>query len=211
MTDCSVWAGIDTQENIISERQARAMKARAPDLADDPFILDSPVTDFYRTNKGKQRVRALQAMVSTKRGALSGAVSGDVSQNAECMFRGGPWLPTLARSTDAVLFKDGCGLEGHFYTPAELACSQGWPAVPTKYGMKYQRCLGFDLGQLPRQQQRSLQGNGMHLASWGSFVSFVLAHVFRRDIVSMLHPPVLTLPVESDDDLDDESDLACGE
>jgi hypothetical protein len=204
VTDCGIWAGIDSGENIRKERQARASKAKNSDLAEDPFILDSPVPDFFRTEKSKERVRSFRSMVSSKRGVLSGCVCGDVSQNPTIVFRGGAWLPALARSSDLVLLQDGQGLDGHFYTAAEMACSQGWPAVPTQNSARYKSCEGYDLSQLTHGQQRSMQGNGMHLASWGSFVGFVLAHVIRRDVVCGLLPPIRSLPMEEEEEEGEE-------
>ena len=203
VTDCSIWAGIDSEANIQNERRARAESAGNSDLAEDPFILDSPVTDFFRTEKSKQRVRSFQSLVSSKRGAMSGYTCGDVSQNPEVLFRGGAWMPSLARSSDLVLLQDGHGFDGHFYTAAELACSQGWPAVPTPNSAKYKSCEGYNLSQLTHRQQRSMQGNGMHLASWGGFLAFVLSHIFDREVVCKVHPPICTLPVDEEDTDDD--------
>ena len=124
------------------------------------------------------------AQVAEKRGHFSPAVVCDVSQNPEKIFRGGAWLPTLARSSDLLLFKGSDDKRGQWLTQRELAFSQGWMTAIEGVGEKYESCMGFDLHSLTRRQQMSLQGNGMHLTSVASFLVFCMSHLVRRDTVA---------------------------
>ena len=135
----------------------------------------------------------VEEKVAEKRGRLSASVAGDLSQNPNKIFRGGPWLPTVARSSEMAMFSCAGDREGHFFTQRELAFSQGWPSIPEIGGGKYDACIGYDLHSLSRRAQTSLQGNGMHLASISSFMLFFFSQMLRRDVASEFLPPLRIL------------------
>ena len=68
-----------------------------------------------------------------------------------------------------------------------MGCRQrGWSAIPgLALGAKsLEATVGFNLQSLTKRQQSSLQGNGMHLPTFGAFMIYILSHVARVDKIS---------------------------
>lgn len=77
---------------------------------------------------------------------------------------------------------------GHFFTPNELAFSQGWPRTPGS-NKRYTEAMGVDMTPLSMNAQQALMGNSMHVHVIGGLLTYILAHVVRRDMVGGMIPP----------------------
>jgi hypothetical protein len=188
VVDADAFSEVDTPEAVRQERLARASLAGLPAAAAE----DSPLKDYIKTAKGKERLAKYISMCEKRTGHISGSTIVDLSQNPQKRFRASPWMMTITRSTDLALLRKGDPY-GYFYTPGEVGFSQGWPTVALKSTLQYKSSIGFPLGQLSRRQQVHLQGNGMHLTALTSFIAYVFAHTIHRDLVAEFLPPLRRL------------------
>lgn len=112
----------------------------------------------------------------------------DLSQNPAQRFRGGPTLPTLARSSELYVMSAS---PPEKLTPGELLFAHGWPMVSTALGDEYRSCCSCDVSCLTPAQQRRLLGNGMSLPIVSAFMLYVRSHLMRIDVlqgVSLARP-----------------------
>ncbi len=113
---------------------------------------------------------------------LAGTFVADISQDPTARRRCGSWLPACTRSSQFYSFS-----RGRFLTPLEVDVSQGWPlSTDGPYG----DVLPVQSTRLTLSQQRSVSGNGMHLAQVGAAMAFVMAHCIKREVLLRMLPPV---------------------
>jgi hypothetical protein len=204
VVDASIFAGTDSEDHVEQERRFRGEAARLEGDA----ALHSDLVDYFSTAASKTRALEYMKVVSDRAGPLSDAVVIDMSQDPTKRCRASPWLMTLARSSDMVLLRDSNDKKGYFFTPSEIAFSQGWPLQSRPTSKKYMECCSYPLDTLPHAQQRSLQGNGMHLTALASFMAYIFAHTIQRDVVAEYLPPLKNLdsPPHDRQDADDPRD-----
>ena len=112
----------------------------------------------------------------------------DMSQNPQQRFRAGPWIPTMARSSE--LYCMSCEGGPEKFTPAELQFAHGWPLLATPLGDAFRDCASFDFSCLSPTQQRHLAGNGMHLAVLAAWMLYVKMHLMRVDVLTHISPQI---------------------
>ena len=102
----------------------------------------------------------------------------DLSQSME-RKRMSALVPTLLSST--VLYSL---TKQRFFVKHDLEASQGFPVAGSAAYERYAGCLAVDedsISQLPEQSQRSLLGNGMHLAAMAAWHLYIFGNIVRRD------------------------------
>ena len=197
VNDADVWSNLDDPLKIYETRRQYGQEAGVP----DDELMTASLDKFMATATAKKRATSYMKKVAEMAGARSGTCAIDQSQNPVARKRGSPWLPTLCRSTDAVLlFKDDPN-KCYIYTPAELAFSQGWPSLPDTvpdckefFGDLRPRWLS-----LSKNQMAQLLGGGMHLYSMTAFTAYILSNIVRRDLVREYMPDLRLLFVERGD------------
>jgi hypothetical protein len=163
--------------------------------------MDAPLADYF-SNSAKSRVKNAIRMVDFYKGAVSGTMVADISQDQQTYRRCGPWLPALARKSILINFRPD-DVTGHVFTERELGFAMGWPSIATSANDQFASVVGADFSGLPIDVQRSMQGNGMHLHQLASWLFYVHAHVLHRDVVMEFLPDLRVLgqdlPLESDE------------
>ena len=189
--DCNVFAGADTVENVEAERARRAEHAGVP----VEKMPSATALDFMKTSKQKEYMQRYVELLPDRVGHLSKTMVCDLSQNPAKRLRCGPWSPSPTRGMDLCLLNqaDGARNRGYFFTAGELGLMMGWPTVTAASNRKYRQCMSFELGKLTARQQRSLQGNGMHLCSMASYLAWIFSHCLRRDVVREYLPQLRCL------------------
>ena len=115
----------------------------------------------------------------------------DVSQDPTVAQRLSPWMPTLMKSSEIVLIRNGNKPCTHIFTPSELAFSQGWPTVKAA-PKRFRDCMMFDMGGLSNNNKKIMLGNGIHLFPITAWHFYVFSHVVRKDVIAKLHMPLAT-------------------
>jgi len=189
--DGDVFSGIDDLDSISATRTAVAKRQHKH--VENFNVHDAQVVDLYSGRK-KARVEDYMGILATSGGGhLSGSLVCDVTQDPKKRPRQHPWIPTITRSTEAVLLKHGHPRGGHVFTQREMACAMGWPSVKTDAGQQYEKATLFDTYRLSANSQKLLQGNSMHLAAVTTWLAYVMCHTIRRDIVAEYSPDLRML------------------
>lgn len=113
--------------------------------------LDAEFTQYFRSTQGQQRAKRFLDLVPSRVGSLSGAMCCDTSQNPSHRARAGAWVPALTRSSCMALLTSASPF-GHFFTPNELASSQGWPRILGS-NKRYTEAMGVDMTPLSMNAQ----------------------------------------------------------
>lgn len=159
--------------------------------------LDAEFTQYFGSARGQMRAKGFLDLVPSRCGILSGSMCCDTSQNPSVRARAGAWMPTLTRNSRMALLNSS-NPYGHFFTPSELAFSQGWPRIPGS-SKRYTAALGVDMSPFSMNAQQKLMGNSMHVHVVGGLLSYILAHVVRRDLVDGIVPRTLVVTISDDD------------
>ena len=78
--------------------------------------------------------------------------------------------------------------DGYVFTADELTFAQGWPSISQPSSKQWAHCAEAGLSQMPASAQKSMLGNGIHLALLFSWLVYVHAHTVRREDVALFRP-----------------------
>ena len=196
--DGSVFAGLDSEDNIAEHRFSRGRAG-----IDKSMVMHTELKALF-SPPGRRRAHHYMQKFKHFAGPISNSMVFDNSQNPSKRCRAGLWLPTLQRGSEMVVMKGEYDKMCHMLTHRELAFSQGWPALNLSGCKDYADAIGFDVHSLPSPAQASLMGNSMHLAALMSWVAYVFSHVARRDVLLGMHVPLRTLAQPAPDDMPEE-------
>jgi hypothetical protein len=198
-----LFAGLDSQaardEVLLSMAQRRGMYLKDEQLAEFrdnwPALLNPSASAAY--------AEASRLYKAGERVGMGGSYNADLSQSVG-RIRHGPWVPTLARSTQL------CSLSRHvLFTPNEVNLCMGWPSIVRPEKADLAKALGLEasLQHVSRAARRSLAGNGMMLPQVMAWLLYVFSNVARRAKLQALCVPLrlasLEAPVDSESDSDD--------
>lgn len=201
--DASIFVGIDSPGAIRARRAS--LGGRRPGVQVDD---STPIAELVGTPKIAQRVKDYEQLALQKSGG-AGSMLGlcvDISQSAQ-RPRYGRDIPSLQRSSTMVWLEPPDFIQGHVYTPRELAIAHGWPVSPPTVCMgvdKYANCNhmqdfgtsgdGCDrTGALSMPAILTCLGNCMHLHSVGAWMTYIMANTMRRCVVKEYLPPLRLL------------------
>lgn len=198
-----VFCGIDTEDShnevINAMAHKRGVYLRAEQLAlfrsQWPSLLPPCAAAAYE--------QASQMYKAGSRVGLAGSFNADISQSV-ARLRSGPWVPTLARSTQLC-----CLSKNRLFTPNEVDACMGWPAVVTPENTDLARAVGLQdsLANVSHRARRSLAGNGMMLPQVMSWLLYVFSSVARRQRLEALCVPLRVAWLRDDDNPSSDSDL----
>ena len=198
-----LFAGLDSQaardEVLMSMAHRRGMYLTDEQLADFrghwPALLNPSAAATYAA--------ASRSYAAGERVGLGGSYNADLSQSIG-RIRHGPWVPTLARSTQL------CSLSRHvLFAPIEVDLCMGWPSIVRPENADIAKALGLEasLQHVSRAARRSLAGNGMMLPQVMAWLLYVFSNVARREKLQALCVPLrvasLAVPADDESDRDD--------
>ena len=196
-----LFCGLDSEESrdevMSTLAQKRGMYLRAEQLArfrdQWPTLLPPCASAAYE--------QACELYRTGSRVGLAGSLNADISQSA-ARLRSGPWVPTLARSTQLC-----CMNKNRLFTPNEVDACMGWPAISRPENLDLVEVVGLQrsLAKVSQAARRSLAGNGMMLPQIMSWLLYVFSHVARRQRLEALCMPLRVAAQEGDDS--DSEDL----
>ena len=161
------------------------------ELSCDDFVLDTPeaLSEVWAALSRRRPCRDIRKLLSVSgqrrfdgyytmhatRAAMSPAFCADLSQDPGVRPICGGTFKTSRRGSIWYSFS-----KSHLYTPAEMQFAHGWPSL-SAFIEEGGPQSPYDFGQLGWRKQRSLLGNGMHLACMGAFYGYCLSQLRRRD------------------------------
>ena len=203
--EADIFVGLDSRENVEKTRREYANSQGVyGDISNVDFdaFLSPSYGAIYK------QFANMQADGSARIGTAGGFVADFTQDPAQGYLRCGPWMPTLACSSQVACFSKGSpgtNYKEHIFTHKELDLSQGWPTIAIDGAADYCQCIPINLEALSTPMQRRLRGNSMHLYALGAWFQYVASNCIRRDRFYRLAPPLLFLRGEAlREDVDDD-------
>ena len=171
---------------LISQHEEHDSFARSIAAKNGNYVRDDAEVEpkHCMTAAGFQRFQVFQQAYNQS--SQGQCFVGDISQNMMVFNRSGNILPATMTSTRFYSFS-----QQRFFTPKDLAFSQGWPVLSTD---TYPDIMMS--GERSTHGEFHSLGNGMHLSSVGQVMLFMACFTLRKEVALKLVPvlPQLRAP-----------------
>lgn len=192
MLDCDSYAGIDSDagakqfEHLLFERHS--VFPRAGGKLNAKCLLTQGQMGHL---DGYSQINS----VGEDNGWLASAFCCDISQQPSTRHICGPWMPSLQKTSEVIslsaVVPPRSAISGaYFYSPNEVAFSQGWPTAALNGCKPYAHCPVLSTSDASLHFHMSVNGNGVHLAALSAWQLFIMAHTIRRSQLELLAPPL---------------------